>query len=150
VYVGIREIFSLHRQPASIKHTHQRITSPPAPIRAMNASQTQPSTSRTQFILVYSLSSLGHRTIRLGDRETRPSPSQTVQTPRASSRHTIFPFITPSLRPWAALAPVFQDLSPQLTRARLRSAESLNTNQPHSSRVPFLSSSQPARLSIWL
>ena len=36
MYVGIREIFSLHRHPASIKHTHQRITSPPAPIRTTN------------------------------------------------------------------------------------------------------------------
>ena len=57
-----------------------------------NASQTQPSTSHTQLILVLSSSSLGRRKIHFGDRRTRPSPSRTVQTPRAKSRHPIFHF----------------------------------------------------------
>ena len=83
-----------------------------------NASQTQSSTSRTQLILVLSSSSLGRRKIRFGDRRPQPSPPRTVQTSRASSRHSIFPIFTSSLRTRAALAPVFQDLSPQLAYLR--------------------------------
>ena len=123
VYKGIREIFFLHRQPASLKHINTKNHIAASSIQKTNASQTQLPTSCTQLILVFSSSSLGHHTFCLGDRCTQPSPPRTIQTSRASSQHSILPLITPSLRPWAALAPVFQDLPPQLTHARLRATE---------------------------
>ena len=103
----------------------------------INATQTHPSASPPQIILVLHPPTPGLPIpTSKNHRRTRPTPPRKVPPPHPRSQHTLLLRIAPSLRPRSTLLlPHFTPLAPH---TRLRSAESENSSPSPPSRLSIL------------
>ena len=145
VYGGIREIFSHHHQPASIKHKHQKD-------HIAASSYTNDECLPDAIVNLPHTTYPGSQLIVVGspyDPSWR-STHTTVASLNGSDitcEFTTFHISTHHTKSSSSGCTRASISGPPSAAyyARLHATESKNTHQPRSSRVPFLSSSQPVR-----
>jgi hypothetical protein len=149
VYGGILEIFSLHRQPASIKHKHQQY-------HIAASSDTNNECLPDAIVNLPNTTYPGSQLIIVGSpyvpswrskHTTVASQNGSDITCEITTSH-ISTHPTKSSSSGCTRASISGPLSAAYSRLTTCRGE-LNTYQPRSSGVPVLSSSQPAQHTVW-